>query len=204
MRNGSKTGNGIPAIIPDSASDSKGRKSGLSINTDTASESTNEDDEEFKEPNSPVDNINAEDWAAMEAEIAEFMSSDDEDMSEMDEEDEYESDNSQSSNGKVARKRKAAELSAGTEDEDWGESDLQKRKKRAFERTSSLTKVQNAADAHGAKKPAKEDNDEDDLEREMMLAMQAAEEEEEATSKANEKAPSTATGAIKGTGDGGG
>jgi hypothetical protein len=100
------------------------------------------------------------DWDELEAEMAEesFSDSDNEDDN-----DEAEGDNksnsssTKSNSSKSGRKRKrknsdtvsvdSADSSGAEQAAKWkAESDLQRRKKRAFERTTSLTKVQNAAD----------------------------------------------------------
>lgn len=168
------------------------------VEADTNRAGTDEHTEDGSEPESdriydeneeeilPIVEINAEDWEEMEAELKEAMESDDEsdetdDLD--DEEEEYDSDvsantgsskasgSSKSSRKERKRKRLESGSSSGGEGDGFPESELQRRKKRAFERTTSLTKVENARDVAANGRNSELADVQDDLEREMMRAM---------------------------------
>ncbi|KAF2671165.1 hypothetical protein BT63DRAFT_432285 [Microthyrium microscopicum] len=148
-------------LLSDDEADVRADRSGDSKN-DTGTSGETDDDMESVDldaegnPIPALTGIDEEAWEGIDAELAEFMnSSDSEDGDDKDDDDgdSSHSDNSQDSQKSLPhRKRKRGEADpprTAAEEAAWGESDLQKRKKRAFERTSSLTKVENATYGKG-------------------------------------------------------
>ncbi|KAF2152661.1 hypothetical protein K461DRAFT_150894 [Myriangium duriaei CBS 260.36] len=119
-----------------------------------------------REDSSPNDETK-EDWDGMNDELAEFLGSEDEDGSDASEAESVRS---------TSRKRKRGAPSTdgqSTDDDSAAESRLQRRKRKALARTSSLN---NAGATLGTTEV--QDDDEDDLEAELAAEMARMEEEE--------------------------
>lgn len=117
------------------------------LHLDTAAATATEDGEEDEQDGSlsPGDQVTDDQWKAMMAEIDE--ASDTEDGTDGDE-----SDASQVSEKSITMKRKRAESRPASQNSTDGEdegSKLQRRKRRALERTSSLTNVAHATNGNG-------------------------------------------------------
>lgn len=156
-----------------------------------ATEEPTPDDSDFENPD-----FNNNEWAAMHDDLDDFLNeTDDEEPGRESDTDSVRSGNetdlqgdpNPSTNGRKRRREDGSTEPSDTEDSDastTSRSKLQKRKKRAFERVTSLTNMTVAVDPSGlpspdttgpeehtngkAAPPAADEDDDDDLEAEMM------------------------------------
>lgn len=152
-----------------------------------------------REDSSPTDTENVEDWGGIDAELAEFLGSDVDDESDTDSmrDGTGEQGGPPSSQGKKRKRKRGGEDGAqDTEsesqdgEEDRAGSRLQKRKREALARTSSLTNVaavpdgarpdeRQTADPGGGDADDEDDEDNDDLEAALAAEMDKLESEED-------------------------
>ncbi|KAF2720943.1 hypothetical protein K431DRAFT_285210 [Polychaeton citri CBS 116435] len=171
------SGTNTPGVLN---GDTNGRtaKDPLELDTDLEElEIYKPSDASERDDSSPIDSEKQEDWGEINEELAEFLGSDLDDTSDSEAES---TTSAKSSAGRRTpsseKKRKRDALADGDEEESGGEgreSKLQKRKREAIARTSSLNTVQNIANSSKGSTPAapdvtalepesKEEQDEDD------------------------------------------
>jgi RNA polymerase II subunit A-like phosphatase len=119
------------------------------------------DDDGIEPPHSPIEDLipNADMWGGWEEELEDYLGSDAFDSSEEDGNESDASNSSDRSNRDAKRKRDATDEGGDVDAVDvegtngHPESQLQRRKKRALERTSSLTQVATAEQSSGLPSP---------------------------------------------------